>query len=103
MHDAVTQHAVRLGDTMLGMPNSPGIGFFMPTAPSPARILPQMLSSLKVAMSGPEGVGSSSLFQNTKRGALGSPSTSSLSRSASTCRKCGREESEEYAAAPAQH
>mmetsp|Transcript_13135 Transcript_13135/g.39740 ORF Transcript_13135/g.39740 Transcript_13135/m.39740 type:complete len:221 (+) Transcript_13135:3908-4570(+) len=61
-----------------------GSGFLMPTAPRPARILPHRDSSLKVTMSGPLGVGSSSPPHSTNRGAVGSPSTSSSSIPAST-------------------
>ena len=48
----------------------------MPSAPKPARIFPHMLSRSNVTTSGPEGVLRSFLSQSTKRGAVGSPSTS---------------------------
>jgi hypothetical protein len=72
-------------------PYPPGMGppLSSPTAPSPARILPQMLSRSNVRASGPLGVARSLFSQYTKRGAVGSPSTSSLSQPESTCSGVG--------------
>lgn len=69
----------------LAAESPPGAFGFRPMAPKAARSLPPMESRSKVRASGPEGVGRSLFCHHTKRGALGSPNTSSLSTPASTC------------------
>mmetsp|Transcript_23311 Transcript_23311/g.69238 ORF Transcript_23311/g.69238 Transcript_23311/m.69238 type:complete len:203 (-) Transcript_23311:294-902(-) len=61
-----------------------GPALYSPTAPSPARILPHRDRRSNVTASKPEGVARSFFSQKTKRGALGSPNTRSLSMPAST-------------------